>query len=153
MTKRRITLVVDDDRRIRLGLEPVDLAVLDRLGVTVESDEPIPEPDRVQEFRVRIVTKATDTPLSSGEVRQWIQRATRRHVEAFTVTEVEQLQSPSTDVVIHFEDPSDAAWYRNMMRSMLDYGAEIVTNKSEFGFGPLPFRSKPHPEAVIEDLQ
>jgi hypothetical protein len=56
--KRRITLVVDDDRRVRLGLEPVDLAVLDRLGVTVEADEVIPDPDHVHEFRVRIIREA-----------------------------------------------------------------------------------------------
>jgi hypothetical protein len=149
MTKRRITLVVDDDERNAQGLGPFDSQFL--IGTTVESDEVIPDPDHVHEFRVRITREARYNPISIHEVRGGIQRAIYR-IKDVTVTEVEQLQSPSTDVVIHFEDPSDAAWYRNMMRSMLDYGAEIVTNKSEFSFGPLPFRSKPHPEAVIEDL-
>lgn len=149
MTKRRITLVVDDDERLRYGLAPLDGNFL--IGTTVESDEVIPDPDHVHEFRVRITREARYNPISIHEVRGGIQRAIYR-TKDITVTEVEQFQGPSTDVVIHFEDPSDAAWYRNMMRSMLDYGAEIFTNKS-VSYSPLPFRSEPHPEAVIEDFQ
>lgn len=66
--------------------------------------------------------------------------------------QLKQFGGPSPDLVIHFEEPSDAAWYRNMLHAVLDHGAEIIPNKSEYGFGPEPFRSKPHPEAVIEDL-
>jgi hypothetical protein len=91
--KRRITLVVDDDRRVRLGLEPVDLTVLDRLGVTVEADDVIPEPDHVQEFNVRIVTKADYCPFSAGEVNSLIQRTQRDGLRGVAVTEV-----PATEV-------------------------------------------------------
>jgi hypothetical protein len=86
--KRRITLVVDDDKRARRGLAPFDAAVttLARVGVTVESEEVIPEPDRVQRFSVRIATKATDPAISHWEICELIQILDSR-IENATVAE------------------------------------------------------------------
>jgi hypothetical protein len=95
----------------------------------------------------------------AGEVLQCLFEGGSVTVDAKTkqlvmvdVGQLKQLGGPSADVVIHFEEPSDATWYRYMLRVMLDNGAAIVPNKSEFGFGTFTFTSNPHPEAVIEDL-
>jgi hypothetical protein len=81
--KRRITLVVDEDVRARKGAGPFPKF---DYGVTVESDEPIPEPDRVQRFSVRIATKATDPRISRWEICELIQILDSR-IENATVAE------------------------------------------------------------------
>jgi hypothetical protein len=45
--KRRMVIVVDNDERIRHAIPPFSPNDDAWVGVTVESDEPIPEPGRV----------------------------------------------------------------------------------------------------------
>jgi hypothetical protein len=92
--KRRITLVVDDDKRKAEGVPPMFSSTRAHFGpsygwtgVTVEAVEPIPEPDRVQEFSVRIVTKATEPALTVGQVK-WLIQISYRRIKDVTVTEV-----------------------------------------------------------------
>jgi hypothetical protein len=91
--KRRITLVVDDDKRKAEGVPPMFSSSHAHLapsygwtGVTVESNEVIPDPDRVQEFRVRITTKAAEPAFTAKQV-EWRVRSLRP--ADVTVTEVE----------------------------------------------------------------
>jgi hypothetical protein len=94
--KRRITLVVDDDKRKSEGagpfLPPHHAQQFGSgygwTGVTVESNEVIPEPDRVQRFSVRITTKATDPGISRWEICELIQILDSR-IENATVAEVQ----------------------------------------------------------------
>jgi hypothetical protein len=84
--KRRMVIVVDNDERIRHAIPPFSPNDDAWVGVTVESDEPIPEPGRVQEFRVRVVTRATDELFTAKQV-EWLIRS--HCPEDVTVTEVQ----------------------------------------------------------------
>lgn len=81
MGKRRITLVVDDEdwnpgwRKIA--------------GFTIESVEDIPEPNRVQEFRVRVETKPHHDPVTRGVVNAALCYSDCYISNEVTVTEVD----------------------------------------------------------------
>jgi hypothetical protein len=83
--KRRITLVVDDVRQLDL----VERMSVTYSGVTIESVEDIPDPDRVQEFRVRVVTDPTENPWKSGYIKASLCESHVLCQKSITVTEVD----------------------------------------------------------------
>jgi hypothetical protein len=87
--KRRLVYVVDDDERARQGLAPfkANTAALARAGVSFEYEEVVPEPDRVQEFIVRITTRATEPAFTVDQVK-WMGAAISPRIKDFIVTEV-----------------------------------------------------------------
>jgi hypothetical protein len=99
---RRLILRVDDETRDRLNLEPLFPSVAKQkfgpsygyTGVTVESDENVPDPPRVQEFHVRVVTEATENPWSSEYIKRRLGVDNALWKKSITVTEVEPKEEP-----------------------------------------------------------
>jgi hypothetical protein len=87
--RRRITLVVDDD------ITSTWQFTRDWPGITVESVVDVPDPDRVQEFRLRVVTDPTENPWTSGYIKA---RLCESHVlckKSIIVTEVDPTEATS----------------------------------------------------------
>jgi hypothetical protein len=89
---KRITLVVPDGHRLT---ETEYVEMLNReTDVTVESVVDIPDPDRVQAFRVRIVTDASDVAWTAGYVEGYLWNAGRKK-KSISVTEDGPTEVPS----------------------------------------------------------
>jgi hypothetical protein len=64
--KRRVTLIMDEPGTVIPGAR---VRWCDGIA-TVESVEDIPDPDRVQEFRVQVVTDPEENPWTAGYVER-----------------------------------------------------------------------------------